>query len=119
MRDTDTYKFLGRLLYSLRTTARRSIWGDRLFLQFKGPATVLMSSRGIRVSESLTKEQVNEIADTEAGTVAAAVELEAKPAPTHTTQKKAEEKVAIHVATVAQDGKVSFQDAKDLKEFVR
>ena len=119
MRDTDTYKFLGRFLYGLRTAARRSIWGDRLFLQFKGPATILMSSRGIRVGESLTKEQVNEIADTEAGTVAAAVELAAKPAPTHTTEKKAEEKVTIHVATVAQDGKVSFQDAKDLKEFVR
>ncbi len=91
MRDTDTYKLLGRLLYGLRTATRRSIWGDRLFLQFKGPTTVLMSSRGVRVSDVLAKEQVNEIADTEAGTVPAAVELATKPPATHMTAAKVAE----------------------------
>ncbi len=120
MRGTDTYQFLGRVLFGLRTAARRSIWGDRLFLQFKGPTTILMSSRGVRVNDVLANDQVNEIADAEAGAVPAAVELANKPPATHTTASKAEDRpMAIHVASVGKDGKVSFEDTKDLKEFVR
>jgi uncharacterized protein (AIM24 family) len=117
MRDTGTYKALARLLYGLRTAARRTIWGDRLFLQFKGPMTVLMSTRGVRVRDVLSREDVNEIADAEAGVVPAAVQLATRPKVQE--EKKHEEKVAIHVASVGQGGKVSFEDAKDLNEFVR
>lgn len=118
MRDTGTYKFLARLLFGLRTTARRSVWGDRLFLQFKGPTTIIMSSRGVRVRDTLTRADVNEIADTEAGVVPAAVELATKPKEV-AEPKREDRPVAIHVAAVGKDGKVSFEDAKDLKEFVR
>ncbi|TQN70090.1 Altered inheritance of mitochondria protein 24 [Colletotrichum shisoi] len=120
MRDTSTYKSLSRRLFALRTSLRRSIWGDRLFLQFRGPTTLLMSSRGVRVADSLTDREVNEIADAPAGVVPEAVELTTKPSieattPTYTEQPPS----AIHVANVARDGKVNFEDAKDLKEFVR
>ncbi|KAK1767355.1 mitochondrial biogenesis AIM24-domain-containing protein [Phialemonium atrogriseum] len=118
MRDTDTYKFLARLLFGLRTTARRSVWGDRLFLQFKGPTTIVMSSRGVRVRDVLTRNDVNEIADTEAGVVPAAVELATTPKKLLEPQKS-DQPVAIHVAAVGKDGKVRFEDTKDLKEFVR
>ena len=123
MRKTDTYKFLARVLYSLRTMARRTIWGDRLFMQFKGPATVLMSSRGVRVADVLTKEQVNEVADAPAGVLPKAVELATKPEG-EAEAAKLKETVeqppsAIHVASVRRDGKVTFEDTKDLKEFVR
>ncbi|KAK5995713.1 Altered inheritance of mitochondria protein 24 [Cladobotryum mycophilum] len=74
LRQTEAYQWLVRALYSLRTTARRTIWGDRLFLQFKGPATILMSSRGLRVVDSLTNEQVNEIADAPPGVAQAVVQ---------------------------------------------
>ncbi|KAL2135119.1 hypothetical protein VTI74DRAFT_9712 [Chaetomium olivicolor] len=117
MRDTGTYKSIARLLYGLRTATRRTIWGDRLFLQFKGPMTVLMSTRGVRVRDVLSSEDVNEIADAEAGVVPAAVELAAKPKLPE--PERVEEPVAIHVASVSKDGKVSFEDAKDLNEFVR
>lgn len=122
MRTTDTYKFLARLLYSLRTTTRRTIWGDRLFLQFKGPTTVLLSSRGVRVGDSLAAEQVNEVADAPAGVLPRAVEMAAggksEPiAKVETTVEQAPS--AIHVAAVRRDGKVTFEDTKDLKEFVR
>jgi uncharacterized protein (AIM24 family) len=117
MRDTGTYKAVARLLFGLRTATRRTIWGDRLFLQFKGPMTVLMSTRGVRVRDVLSRDDVNEIADTEAGVLPAAVELATKPKAVE--EKRAEEKVAIHVASVGKDGKVSFEDAKDLNEFVR
>lgn len=117
MRDTDTYKAVAKLLFGLRTAARRSIWGDRLFLQFQGPATILMSSRGVRVRDALTREDVNEIADTEAGVVPAAVELAAKP---KVAEKKVDDApIAIHVASVGKDGKVTLQEARDLNEFVR
>lgn len=123
VRKSEAYKFLGRMLYSLRTTARRTIWGDRLFLQFQGPTTVLMSSRGVRVADVMTGEQVNEIADAPAGVLPQAVELAGKPqgadavaqSPATTEQAPS----ALHEATVTRDGKVTFEDKKDLKEFVR
>ncbi|KAJ4286005.1 Altered inheritance of mitochondria protein 24, mitochondrial [Collariella sp. IMI 366227] len=118
MRGTETYKGIARFLYGLRTATRRTIWGDRLFLQFKGPMTVLMSTRGVRVRDVLSREDVNEIADSEAGVVPKAVELATKP-KLPALDKSTEQPVAIHVASVGKNGKVSFEDAKDLNEFVR
>ncbi|KAI0550980.1 mitochondrial biogenesis AIM24-domain-containing protein [Xylaria curta] len=118
MRQTETYKFLTRVFYSMRTTARRTIWGDRLFLQFRGPMTILMSSRGSRISDVLTNADVNEIADAPAGAVPAAVELATKPKATEEPAKIQDEaKVKISVASVGKSGKVEFEDAKNLKEF--
>ncbi|KAG7149784.1 Altered inheritance of mitochondria protein 24 like [Verticillium longisporum] len=97
---------------------RRTIWGDRLYLQFRGPTTLLMSSRGVRVADVLTNQEVNEISDAQAGVVPKAIELSSQPKavePASTEQAPS----AIHIASVAKDGKVSFEDAKDLKEFVR
>lgn len=146
---TDTYKLLARAWWSLRTTARRTIWGDRLFLQFKGPTTIIMSSRGVRLADVLSKEQVNEIAEAPPGSVAAALEplgqqqgqqqgqplgqQQGQPQGQPQGQQqgegdegKADAKAtaeqapsALHVASVKRDGKVAFEDAKDLKEFVR
>ncbi|KAH7325046.1 mitochondrial biogenesis AIM24-domain-containing protein [Stachybotrys elegans] len=118
MRKTDTYKFLARMLFRLRTTARRTIWGDRLFLQFKGPTTLLMSSRGVRVTDILSNDQVNEIADTEAGVFQKAIEDATKPAA-NATPSSVSNASTVHVASVRRDGKVTFDDSKDLKEFVR
>ncbi|KAI1770114.1 mitochondrial biogenesis AIM24-domain-containing protein [Hypoxylon cercidicola] len=118
MRGTETYKFLSKLLFNLRTTARRTIWGDRLFLQFRGPMTVLMSSRGTRISDVLTGADVNELADAPAGTVPAAVELVTRPKPDVAPPKTADAAaVKINVASVGADGKVSFENAKNLKDF--
>lgn len=131
IRNSAAYKFASRIFYSLRTTTRRTIWGDRLFLQFHGPNTILMSSRGVRVSDMMTNEQVNEIADAPAGVLADAVELLNKPkaleaGETAKTTKatepaKSEQSSSntINVATVKQDGKVAFEDSKGLKEFIR
>ncbi|KAI1097253.1 mitochondrial biogenesis AIM24-domain-containing protein [Jackrogersella minutella] len=118
MRGTETYKVLSRVLFSLRTTARRTIWGDRLFLQFRGPATVLMSSRGARISDVLTNADVNELADAPMGVAPKAVELATKPKPDvgpPKTEDAAE--VRINVASVGPDGKVKFSDAENLKDF--
>ncbi|KAL7619470.1 Altered inheritance of mitochondria protein 24, mitochondrial [Parahypoxylon ruwenzoriense] len=119
MRGTETYKYLSRLLFSLRTTARRTIWGDRLFLQFRGPATILMSSRGARISDVLTRDDINELADAPAGVTPAAVELVTKPKPKPDVAQKTPDtaNIRISVASIGEDGKAHFAEAKNLKEF--
>ncbi|TWU78162.1 Altered inheritance of mitochondria protein 24, mitochondrial [Metarhizium rileyi] len=122
VRNSDIYKTLARALHNFRTMARRTIWGDRLFLQFKGPATILMSSRGVRVADVLSREQVNEIADAPAGVLPSAVELAGKPKEVeHLLEKAQTEEVASHLqlGSTPKSSKVSFEDGKELKEFVR
>lgn len=75
MQQTSTWKGIAKLLFNLRTSTRRTIWGDSLFLQFHGPTTILVSSRASRISDVLTARDVNEIADSEAGAVQSAVTL--------------------------------------------
>lgn len=121
-RQSGFYKFFARVAYSIRTMTRRTIWGDRLFLQFKGPGTVYLSSRGVRVADVLTNREINEIADTSAGEAQAAVELATKPVsqvseePKVVTPTTEQPPSAIHIATVGKDGKVTFEDKKDLKD---
>lgn len=127
VRETAAYKRTARTLFAARTLLRQTIWGDRLFVLVRGPTTLLLSSRGVRVSDVLTRDDVNEIADTEAGVVPAAVERATRPAEkpkttggeTAAPTASSSETVALHVASVRQDGKVEFTDAKDLKQFVR
>ncbi|KAI0838430.1 mitochondrial biogenesis AIM24-domain-containing protein [Hypoxylon sp. FL0890] len=104
MRKTETYKFLSKVFFNLRTTARRTIWGDRLFLQFRGPMTLLMSSRGTRISDVLTREDINELADAPMGVAPEAVELATKPKPELTPKTKDAAEVKINVASVGPDG---------------
>ncbi|KAI9830237.1 MAG: hypothetical protein M1819_005764 [Sarea resinae] len=74
LRATPTYRFLSNGLYALRTWARRAIWGDRLFLRFQGPATILIQSRASRLGKDvLSQGQVDEIADAPATAVEKAV----------------------------------------------
>ncbi|EPE10869.1 mitochondrial protein [Ophiostoma piceae UAMH 11346] len=116
VRESAAYKYAARALFEARTVLRRTIWGDRLFVHVRGPTTLLMSSRGVRVSDVLTRENVNEIADTEAGSVAAAVERATGGKP---VSDKATSEAAIKVETVKPEGKVELTGTKDLKEFVR
>lgn len=118
MRTTETYKTLARVLYNLRTVLRRTVWGDRLFLRFSGPATLLVSSRGLRVSEALTRGEVNEVADAPAGVAGEATGRAL-------TREEVKEGVEVkdtpvmRTATVGGDGKVRFEDEKELKDRLR
>ncbi|KXJ90726.1 mitochondrial biogenesis AIM24-domain-containing protein [Microdochium bolleyi] len=121
VRQSQAYKILARALYGLRTAARRSVWGDRLFLQFQGPARILMSSRGVRVSDALTDREVNEIADTPSGSAADAVARASTPRIADVTAAaggapSTAGATKIHVASVGQDGKVSIDAGKDLPQ---
>jgi hypothetical protein len=116
MQQTDTWKGITQLLYNLRTTARRTIWGDRLFLQFHGPTTILMSSRASRISDVLTSRDVNEIADSPAGAVQSAVTLPMpNEEPSGVKKQITDVPTGFHFAEVSRDGKVKFEDAQGIK----
>ncbi|RDI77407.1 hypothetical protein Vi05172_g12616 [Venturia inaequalis] len=78
MRKSALWQFLANTAFSLRTWTRRSIWGDRLFLHFKGPTTLLLQSRAAPLSDSLTTRDINEMADSPAGVAQDAVAPGAK-----------------------------------------
>jgi hypothetical protein len=121
MRTTDTWRTITKLLFNFRTAARRTIWGDSLFLKFHGPTTILMSSRASRISDVLTSRDVNEIADSPAGAVETAVTLLNTPKDEEAGAKKqvADVPTGFHFAEVGRDGKVNFEDAKDVKPGAR
>ncbi|KAI7538620.1 hypothetical protein KC331_g10244 [Hortaea werneckii] len=72
MRESAAWSLLSRVAFTLRTWSRKTIWGDRLFLHFTGPTQILLQSRGNSLRDSLSNRDVNEIADSPAGSAAAA-----------------------------------------------
>jgi len=116
MKETPTWKAIVKVFFNMRTTARRTIWGDRLFLQFQGPTTILLSSRASRISDVLTKRDVDEIADTEAGVVQSAVSLASTPKEDITEVKKtADVPTGFKMATVGKGGDVKFEEVKNIE----
>lgn len=117
MRESATWRGLTTLLFNIRTAARRTIWGDRLFLQFRGPTTILLSSRASRISDVLTSRDINEIADSPAGAIQSAVTLSTKPKDEPLEPKRADVPTGFHVASVSKEGKVRFGDVDNLSSF--
>lgn len=94
MSQTATWRAVSTTYYTLKTWMRRTIWGDRvshalsisihdanssqLFLRFEGPTTMLLQSRGSRVSDVLTLKDVNEIAESQPGAIQDAVDRKIK-----------------------------------------
>ncbi|KAF2213390.1 hypothetical protein CERZMDRAFT_105650 [Cercospora zeae-maydis SCOH1-5] len=113
MRESTIWRFISEASFRVRTWTRRTIWGDRLFLHFHGPTTILVSSRGARLSDVMTTQDVNEVADSPAGAVPLAIHAKsaaeagaavsaptAKPSPT-----------TMSYANVS-SGNVKFDDIK-------
>lgn len=130
MKASDTYRFLSNLFLRIRTWSRRTIWGDRLFLQFKGPTTVLLQTRAARISDVLTAKEVNEIAETPAGVVQEAIAAlqDTKPDPVRTGVEGGTPSVSppaattqthqpkLSVASISRDGKVTFEATKSFEQ---
>ncbi|KAI9892634.1 MAG: Altered inheritance of mitochondria protein 24, mitochondrial [Vezdaea aestivalis] len=118
MRDSDTWKNLKSALFAFRTWSRRTIWGDRLFLQFRGPMTILLQSRASRVADSLTARDVNEIVDSEPGAVNTAVTLIEKrlePPKKEDGPVQSNDPTALKIASVGKEGKVSFEETNSFE----
>ncbi|QSS51119.1 altered inheritance of mitochondria protein 24, mitochondrial protein Fmp26 [Histoplasma capsulatum var. duboisii H88] len=120
MSDTDTWKASLKLWHTIRTWTWRTILGERLFLQFDGPATILVQSRASRIADALTTRQVNEIADAPPGVTQEAVrKAAAKSGEAEATPKAKDDlisKTAVSgqsFASVMRDGKVEFHQTGD------
>ncbi|KIW50634.1 hypothetical protein PV05_09425 [Exophiala xenobiotica] len=114
LKTSNTYKLLANALLRIRTWSRRTIWGDRLFLQFRGPTTLLLQSRAARVNDVLTAQDVNEIADAPAGSVREAIGNAQKTQSPNTSTPAvapAKSRPKVSVASIGRDGKVSFESA--------
>jgi uncharacterized protein (AIM24 family) len=121
IKDTPLWKSLTKALWSVRTWSRRAIWGDRLFLRFQGPATILIQSRTRRLVDVVGKEDMGEFAALEepGAAIGASKGVSANGL-------KAMGKLAVPVSStsgtlkkaIVSGGKVEFQDS-DFKEFTR
>ncbi|EPS33227.1 hypothetical protein PDE_08189 [Penicillium oxalicum 114-2] len=106
------------VLHRIRTWSRMTFWGDRLFLQFDGPATILMQSRGPRVNDILSERQITEIADAPRGITSSPDHHEkAKSTPTEAEISRSvdslnRELVGIRqsVAEIRKDGSVQIKE---------
>ncbi|KAL1956204.1 hypothetical protein VTO42DRAFT_7551 [Malbranchea cinnamomea] len=118
MAETETWRGAMRVWHTIRTWSRRTIWGDRLFLQFEGPTKILVQTRASRVNDVLTTEEVNEIASAPPGVTRDAVHTVEErtkdvsgTGPAAAPQMK-EANVKQSFATVRRDGKVEFRQAE-------
>ncbi|OJJ05728.1 hypothetical protein ASPVEDRAFT_45232 [Aspergillus versicolor CBS 583.65] len=123
MADTDAWKTAMKVFHRLRTWSRRTIWGDRLFLQFDGPSTILLQSRGSRVSEILSSREVDELASAPRGLTILPTESagkqqatdageSAKKSPGSRTIGEIEQEiegVSQSIAVLTKEGKVTFE----------
>ncbi|KAL3429666.1 altered inheritance of mitochondria protein 24, mitochondrial [Aspergillus tetrazonus] len=125
MSETDSWKTAMRIFHTVRTWSRMTIWGDRLFLQFDGPSTILLQSRGARISDVLSTQEVNEFASTPRGLTIAPTKLEEKQKGSEQDEKDDVHKVpgtrsvdeieqeikgvTQRIAVLTKEGKVVFQ----------
>ncbi|KAK4556030.1 Altered inheritance of mitochondria protein 24, mitochondrial [Recurvomyces mirabilis] len=116
MREATAWRWASSVAFTIRTWARRTIWGDRLFLEFTGPATIYIQSRGSGLRDVLTDRDVNEIADSPAGSAASSVamiESGQKAGDVSTTgMTKPKSATSMSYATVNQGGTVKFDEQK-------
>ncbi|KAJ5630949.1 Mitochondrial biogenesis protein AIM24 [Penicillium longicatenatum] len=118
--NADSWKATMRFFHKLRTWSRMTIWGDRLFMQFDGPATVLVQSRGPRLNDVLSAQEVNEIAGTPRGLTSSPRQLESEketetvgvPHLTRSIETVNQEIKGISqsIAQIRSDGKVDVEE---------
>ncbi|TGZ80186.1 hypothetical protein EX30DRAFT_341755 [Ascodesmis nigricans] len=74
VRNSEAWQTMARAVWAVRSWVRRTVWGDRLFLRFEGPATILIQSRTSQLRDIITREDVDELAAVQPGAAASAVE---------------------------------------------
>ncbi|KAB8345833.1 hypothetical protein FH972_022888 [Carpinus fangiana] len=106
MRDTETYRFFMKMAFRIRTWARRSLWGDRLFIRFTGPGTVLVQSRPGKLVDVLDEREINEVMDSPADGLVQAERARIKEGSEQETVLRPAPK--IREASVKRDGTVKI-----------
>ncbi|ODM22921.1 Altered inheritance of mitochondria protein 24, mitochondrial [Aspergillus cristatus] len=112
MSQTDTWKTVMKIFHKIRTWSRMTIWGDRLFLQFDGPAQILVQSRGPRLNDVLSEREVNEIAGSPRG-------LTSRPSQQSAEKKSGEEKFRKEAVEATHAAPVPARSVESLSQEVR
>ncbi|KAK6509313.1 Altered inheritance of mitochondria protein 24, mitochondrial [Arthrobotrys musiformis] len=118
MTKTDTYQTISKILYNTKTWVRRVLWGDRLFLQFKGPSTILVQSRTSRLTDVFTKDEINDTASAEPGALDKFHPPEQPKNSSDLSSPGREESLTVKMATVGKTGRVTFEDSSP-EAFIR
>ena len=131
MKNSDTWRLLSKSYFTIRTWSRRTIWGDRvrherayqdlrmladqfykLFLHFRGPTSILIQTRGVRLNDILSREESKEIAETAPGNSMKTLlhEDTSRKIPDQSKPMSAEPQKPLHMslASVGKDGKVTI-----------
>ncbi|KAL8945116.1 MAG: hypothetical protein Q9211_000358 [Gyalolechia sp. 1 TL-2023] len=114
VRSSTTWKSFATLYQYTRTWLRRNIWGDRLFLEFHGPTTILLQTRAARLNDVLTDRDVNEIAGAPTDAVRNNSYAETNTSIAAASQQLGTSRVArtkpaqLSTASIGPDGKVTF-----------
>ncbi|KAJ6264655.1 hypothetical protein Dda_0804 [Drechslerella dactyloides] len=113
MAKTETYQTVSRALFNIKTWLRRVIWGDRLFLQFTGPGTILIQSRAARLQDMFTRDEISDMAVAAPGALRSfhPVEEVAVGMEDAGTIASREEQLTVKKAVVGRNGKVTFEDS--------
>ncbi|KAJ5217396.1 hypothetical protein N7468_010404 [Penicillium chermesinum] len=115
---SKAWKSTMRFLHKLRTWSRMTIWGDRLFLQFDGPTTVLVQTRGPRLNDIVSEQQVNEIADAPRGITQSSSSGKTEEGSIDALVEKSRQEIqgiSHSLAQIRPDGTVKADDASHSK----
>ncbi|RPA98936.1 hypothetical protein L873DRAFT_1843986 [Choiromyces venosus 120613-1] len=127
IRNSVVSKAFTKALFKFRTWLRHTIWGDRLFVRFEGPGTILLQSRSARIFDTIRSQDVSEAAAVQPGAfeppehiAGEAVGSASKPPskPLLPASSSAVDHKGLKMVTVRKDGKVEFEDS-DFKDFTR
>lgn len=77
IRGTGAWKLMQEAVFKVKSWFQRTIWGERMFLKFEGPAVVLLQSRTGRLRDLVSVEEAGEWASAKNGDVHVA----AQPTP--------------------------------------
>ncbi|MCJ1468906.1 Altered inheritance of mitochondria protein 24, mitochondrial [Pseudocyphellaria aurata] len=120
MQRTITWQAIRKFLFMLRTWSRRTIWGDRLFLEFRGPTKILLQSRASRLSDMITSKEMDAIAETMPGAMQDSTKL-----PSDENEKTADldqqtstaisQAPRMSFASIGKNGKVKIEAAEGSK----
>ncbi|GAO46422.1 hypothetical protein SAICODRAFT_75258 [Saitoella complicata NRRL Y-17804] len=124
VQTSTAFKTAAKLWTKARAWTRRTIYGDKQFQKFEGPATILVQSRARGFTDIISTRQVSEMAELTPG---AAQSLEARFTTSATGKDELEESNreseranyagTLKVATV-KDGRVVLEDTPNFEEFV-
>lgn len=86
----------------------------KLFLHFHGPGTILLQSRGAALRDVLTTRDVDELADSPAGSVPKALGAQsaAEPGVATPTTAPPTSPTTLSYASVNREGSVKFDEVK-------